>query len=189
VCSCVVHVDVLYMLLLGQHIYNAWGKVRTQPNLQGNALYLPKTSPTPPHPTSPTTSPTMPKKHTAKPAKPPRERTHHGGARITRSAEAIESGTGPVRPAFKAAAWDMQHCDPKRCSGKKLIRLGLMRDLRIGQKHAGVVLTPSGKIPVSPADQGTLESYGAAVVECSWARLEEVPFARIGGRCERLCTY
>lgn len=64
-----------------------------------------------------------------------------------------------------------------------------MRDLRIGQKHAGVVVTPNGKIPVSPADQETLEQYGAAVVECSWARLEEVPFGRIGGKCERLLPY
>ncbi|KAF8423880.1 RLI and DUF367 domain protein [Tirmania nivea] len=131
----------------------------------------------------------MPKKHTPKPPKPTRERTHHGGTRITRSAEDIESSITPVRPQFKAAAWDLQHCDPKRCSGKKLIRLGLMRDLRIGQKHAGVIVTPNGKIPVSPADQGTLESYGAAVVECSWARLEEVPFGKIGGRCERLLPY
>ncbi|KAF8444279.1 hypothetical protein BGX38DRAFT_1143670 [Terfezia claveryi] len=137
----------------------------------------------PPSPISlpPTISHHAQKKHPQTP-KVTRERTHHGGSRITRSAADIESGTAPFRPPFKAAAWDMQHCDPKRCSGKKLIRLGLMRDLRIGQKHAGVVVTPNGKIPVSPADQETLEQYGAAVVECSWARLEEVPFGKIGGR-------
>jgi pre-rRNA-processing protein TSR3 len=42
---------------------------------------------------------------------------------------------------------------------------------------------------VSPADKGTLETQGAAVVECSWARLDEIPMSRIGGRCERLCTF
>jgi pre-rRNA-processing protein TSR3 len=39
---------------------------------------------------------------------------------------------------------------------------------------------------VSPADKEILEAYGAAVVECSWARVDEVPMSRIGGRCERL---
>ena len=34
-----------------------------------------------------------------------------------------------------------------------------------------------------------MEQYGAAVVECSWVRLEEVPFSRIGGKCERLLPY
>ena len=42
---------------------------------------------------------------------------------------------------------------------------------------------------MSPADRELLEQYGAAVVECSWVRLEEVPFSRIGGKCERLLPY
>jgi len=29
----------------------------------------------------------------------------------------------------------------------------------------------------------------AAVVECSWARVKEVPWAKIGGKCERLLPY
>ena len=32
-----------------------------------------------------------------------------------------------------------------------------------------------------------MEQYGAAVVECSWVRIKEVPWAKIGGKCERLC--
>ena len=36
---------------------------------------------------------------------------------------------------------DFNHCDPKRCSGKKLARAGLVRSLRIGQKSRGVVIT------------------------------------------------
>lgn len=39
---------------------------------------------------------------------------------------------------------------------------------------------------MSPADKEILNAYGAAVVECSWARIDEVPMSRIGGRCERL---
>lgn len=35
---------------------------------------------------------------------------------------------------------DFDHCDPKKCSGKKLSRLGLMKELRIGQRFQGVVM-------------------------------------------------
>ncbi|KIW02942.1 uncharacterized protein PV09_05988 [Verruconis gallopava] len=93
------------------------------------------------------------------------------------------------RPNFKAACWDLGHCDAKRCSGKRLMRLGLMRELHVGQKFAGVVISPKGKKLVSRADNELLEQYGAAVVEASWNRIEEVPFSRIGGKCERLLPY
>ena len=52
-----------------------------------------------------------------------------------------EGSSAEKRPAFKAACWDMNHCDPKRCSGKRLMKLGLMRELHIGQKFPGVVIS------------------------------------------------
>ncbi|KAI0542558.1 hypothetical protein GGR58DRAFT_253938 [Xylaria digitata] len=90
---------------------------------------------------------------------------------------------------FKAACWDLNHCDPKRCSGKKLIRLGLMRDLHLGQRHNGVIITPNGKHTLSPSDRDLMDQYGAAVVECSWARTQEVQWNKVGGKCERLLPY
>lgn len=98
------------------------------------------------------------------------------------------SGSKSDKP-FKLAMWDFDHCDPKRCSGKKLERLGLIKNLRIGQKFTGVVVSPSGKTVVCPDDKELVENYGAAVVECSWARLEEIPFNKIGGKHERLLPY
>ncbi|KAI0905717.1 hypothetical protein F4823DRAFT_119485 [Ustulina deusta] len=92
-------------------------------------------------------------------------------------------------PPFKAACWDLNHCDPKRCSGKKLMRLGLMRDLHLGQRHNGVIITPNGKHTLSPADRELMDQYGAAVVECSWARTQEVQWNKVGGKCERLLPY
>ena len=36
---------------------------------------------------------------------------------------------------------DFDHCDPKRCSGKKLERKGLVKSLQIGRKFNGIVLS------------------------------------------------
>ncbi|KAK5686248.1 ribosome biogenesis protein tsr3 [Elasticomyces elasticus] len=93
------------------------------------------------------------------------------------------------RPPFKAAAWDLNHCDAKRCSGKRLMRLGLMRELHVGQKHPGIVISPKAKTIVNPSDREVLEQYGAAVVEASWNRIEEVPWGKIGGPNARLLPY
>ncbi|TXT14728.1 uncharacterized protein COLE_00921 [Cutaneotrichosporon oleaginosum] len=85
--------------------------------------------------------------------------------------------------------WDFDHCDPKRCSGKKLARHGLCTAMRVGQRFRGVVLTPKGKKPIAPCDDEVVMISGLAVVECSWARLDEVPFNKIKGPHERLLPY
>jgi pre-rRNA-processing protein TSR3 len=69
------------------------------------------------------------------------------------------------------------------------MKFGLMRELSVGQKHSGVIISPNAKHTISPADRELMEQYGAAVVECSWARVKEVPWAKIGGKCERLLPY
>lgn len=84
---------------------------------------------------------------------------------------------------------DFNHCDPKRCSGKKLSRLGIVKSLKVGQKFNGVVVSPNGKTPVCPDDEEIVRLHGAAVVECSWARINEIPFSKIGGKHERLLPY
>jgi len=74
-------------------------------------------------------------------------------------------------------------------AGKKLSRLGLIKDLRVGQRFRGIVVTPKGAQPVSPSDRNIIDDGGLAVVECSWARLEDVPFAKIRSPHERLLPY
>ena len=49
--------------------------------------------------------------------------------------------------------------------------------------------SPQGTQCVSPADRNIILASGVAVVECSWARLEEIPFEKIKSPNERLCTW
>ncbi|KAJ8326358.1 ribosome biogenesis protein tsr3 [Batrachochytrium dendrobatidis] len=90
---------------------------------------------------------------------------------------------------FPVAMWDFDHCDPKRCSGKKLARVGVMTNLRVGQRFSGIVTSPRGVCAVSPSDRDIIIRSGIAVVDCSWARIEEVPFKKIASRHERLLPY
>ncbi|KDN53313.1 DUF367-domain-containing protein [Tilletiaria anomala UBC 951] len=100
--------------------------------------------------------------------------------------ESDDAVKGPDNLEIPLAMWDFGHCDPKRCSGRKLARLGFMRELKIGQRFRGVVLTPNATKTVSPADKDIIEQHGLAVVEASWARLDEVPFGKIKSPHERL---
>ena len=71
--------------------------------------------------------------------------------------------------------WDFNQCDPRKCSGRKLERLRMMKSLRIKQKFVGLVLTPTAKKCVSPSDREIVEQKGIAVVDCSWAKIDETP--------------
>ncbi|KAH9946853.1 hypothetical protein B0H21DRAFT_778853 [Amylocystis lapponica] len=87
------------------------------------------------------------------------------------------------------AMWDFDHCDPRRCSGKRLARLGLMKELKIGQRFRGIVVSPKGTQLISPSDHDLVAENGLAVVECSWARLDEVPFGKLASPHERILPY
>jgi len=102
----------------------------------------------------------------------------------------VENERGaPKRLAVHLAMWDFGQCDAKRCTGRKLSRLGYLRELRVHQRFGGVVLSPMGKKCVSREDQPLIQERGLAVVDCSWAGLKDVPFAHLRCGAARLLPW
>lgn len=87
------------------------------------------------------------------------------------------------------AMFDFEHCDPSRCSGKKLARLGLVRILKVRDACPGVVLTPTARDFVSPADREIVIQNGLGCVDCSWKQLDKVPWSKLRMGAPRLLPF
>ena len=86
---------------------------------------------------------------------------------------------------LKIAMWDFCHCDPKRCTGRKLSREKKIRILKPYQKFNGIILSPLGTRPVTNDDCEIIQKSGICVIDCSWARLNEIDFDRLHNGNER----
>ncbi|KAM7262362.1 hypothetical protein ACFE04_021439 [Oxalis oulophora] len=64
-----------------------------------------------------------------------------------------------------------------------------MWELRVNTGFGGVVLSPVGTQCVSRQDYDLIKRKGLAVVDCSWARLEDVPFVKLRCTAPRLLPW
>lgn len=95
----------------------------------------------------------------------------------------------PDTPLVPLAMWDFNQCDPRRCSGRRLARVGALRSLRLTQPCRGLLLTPTATVALSPADGDTLRRGGLTVVDCSWARVDEIDWRVLRGGVPRLLPF
>ncbi|PRP72762.1 hypothetical protein PROFUN_07662 [Planoprotostelium fungivorum] len=89
----------------------------------------------------------------------------------------------------KLTMWDFGQCDSKRCTGRKLARLGYLKEISISRKTRGIVLSPRGEMSISPADRDVVEKYGITAIDCSWAMIESVPFNKMSSGHHRLLPF
>ncbi|XP_057531677.1 uncharacterized protein LOC130809861 [Amaranthus tricolor] len=96
-----------------------------------------------------------------------------------------------TRPSLgiQLAMWDFGQCDAKRCTGRKLARFNLLKELRVTAGFGGIVLSPVGTHCVSREDYPLIKQRGLAVVDCSWARLTDVPFVKLRCTAPRLLPW
>ena len=87
----------------------------------------------------------------------------------------------------KLTIYHANQCDPKRCTGLKLKRHGLVRlvtKTKFLPKRA-VVLNPFSEIAFSPADRERIANFGVVALDCSWEHAEKVLSKHVKGtsRC------
>lgn len=85
--------------------------------------------------------------------------------------------------------WDFAQCDPKRCTGARLARRGIFQSMPLKQPFRGLVLSPNGTVSVSPADAPVLDQHGLSVIDCSWARISEIPFKQMRSGHHRILPF
>jgi len=70
--------------------------------------------------------------------------------------------------------------DPKKCTAKKMVRLGLAKQVEgsRGIPPGAIVLNPLAEQALSKADLGRAERSGIVVLDCSWKKLEKFPAIR-----------
>lgn len=71
--------------------------------------------------------------------------------------------------------WDFQQCDAKRCTGRRLQRFGYIRSMKLGQHFRGIVLSPLGNHIISLEDKEKILRVGISVIDCSWAKIQDLP--------------
>ena len=69
---------------------------------------------------------------------------------------------------------DAGECDPRKCTGRKLSRLGIARELKSpgGIPAGAVVLDPFAEKALSPEDADFAEKSGIAALDCSWKKAD-----------------
>ncbi|CAL5323901.1 unnamed protein product [Camellia sinensis] len=124
--------------------------------------------------------------------------SHRGQSSRTRELPRDDVESLPTEPAteeeamvpkIQLAMWDFGQCDAKRCTGRKLSRFGLLKELRVNNGFGGIVLSPAGSQCVSKEDYILIKRKGLAVVDCSWARLDDVPFTKLRCAAPRLLPW
>jgi pre-rRNA-processing protein TSR3 len=60
------------------------------------------------------------------------------------------------------------------CTGVRLAKHGLLKDIKINSKFQGILLTPTGKKIVSKEDYDIIRNKGVCVIDCSWAKFNQL---------------
>lgn len=90
---------------------------------------------------------------------------------------------------IKKVIFELGQCDPKRCSGKKLVRQGKVRAIKNSKSFSGIVLLPQGTRSLSPSDAETITKRGVGLIDCSWAQLDNQNFKSFSQRNTRMLPF
>lgn len=82
--------------------------------------------------------------------------------------------------AVRLYVYDEDQCDPKKCTGKKLVRFHLAQEIGSLKRipYGAVALTPYSRKSISREDRVAAEKHGLLVMDMSWNQIETFPKLR-----------
>lgn len=86
--------------------------------------------------------------------------------------------------------YDEKQCDPKKCTGRKLVRFNLAQEIASLRRipHGAIVLTPWAEKAVSSEDADRAASRGIVALDLSWKNIDTVP-RKMKGVAERSLPF
>lgn len=90
---------------------------------------------------------------------------------------------------MKKIIFEFGECDPRRCSGYRLVKFGRVRSLPKNAHFNGILLSPAGTQVLSPADRRLALAAGIGLIDCSWNKIHEFDFSRLPRRNARLLPW
>ena len=83
-------------------------------------------------------------------------------------------GTLAEGEAIRVYIFNSNHCNPKRCTAKRMVRMNLAENVnRLGRlPRRAILLDPFAKRALSPADAKVAGQRGLVVLDCSWEQAE-----------------
>ena len=78
--------------------------------------------------------------------------------------------------SVRVFVFNAEHCNPKRCSARRLARFGMVEQVdRLGQlPKKAILLDPFAKKALSREDTEQAESRGICFLDCSWEQAERI---------------
>lgn len=92
--------------------------------------------------------------------------------------------------AVRLYIYDEKQCDPKKCTGRKLVRFNLAQEISSLRRipHGAIVLTPWAEKAVSREDAARAAARGIVALDLSWKNIDTLP-RKMKGVAERSLPF
>lgn len=90
---------------------------------------------------------------------------------------------------MRKVIYEFGQCDPKRCSGHRLVNYKKLESVNLKYRFGGIILSPNGKQAISPADREHILKYGIGLIDCSWNKIDEFDFSKLPKGQNRLLPW
>ncbi len=80
---------------------------------------------------------------------------------------------------LKLFIYEFGECDPKKCSGHRLVKFNKVKSLNLKYRFNGIMLSPEATKTVSKNDREIMEKYGLGCIDCSWNQINNFDFKRV----------